>query len=351
MSKPYLLIILIALFLMTGCTQTTLAEAEPLTEYRQTVTPSVKPELLPSVAITPKPDVKMMEVRSIEMKHPPTLTAVPTTQTTQPTTTPITTNAIAPTTVFVNNIPTDQFVLMPPETIENSRQILLRGQSLLGRNLHQFSKIGDSIVDTEQFFVPFDDGNYSLGEYQFLQNAITHYAGAYRRFGFALRDGLNSTAVLDPMWADKTECLANETPLTCEIRLNNPSLLLIHFGTNDWTGTFEENMREIIEYTINEGIVPVLITKANRVEASNERNDILHRLAVEYHIPLWDFDRIANTLPERGLAVDNAHLTISTEFEYAMSATIFQGYKAFNLSGLIFLERFLHHVVIPASST
>lgn len=350
MSKPYLFIILIALFLITGCTQTTLAEAEEQTKPIQTGIPSVEPKIQSPIVITPKPDVKLMDLTTVEMKQPPTLTAVPTTQATQLTATPITTDASTTSTVFVNGIPTNQFVLMPPETIANSQQILLRGQSL-GRNLHQFSKIGDSIVDTEQFFVPFDDGNYSLGEYQFLQNTVTHYAGAYRRFGFALRDGLNSTAVLDPMWADKTQCLANETPLACEIRLNNPSLLLIHFGTNDWTGTFEDNMREIIEYTINKGIVPVLITKANRVEATNERNDILRRLAAEYHIPLWDFDLIANTLPERGLAEDNAHLTISTEFDYAMSETIFQGYKAFNLSGLIFLERFLHQVVIPTSST
>jgi hypothetical protein len=149
------------------------------------------------------------------------------------------------------------------------------------------------------------------------------------------------------MWADKENCLANETSLACEIRLNNPSLLLIHFGTNDWTGTFDRNMRQIIDYAIGEGIVPVLVTKANRVDGSNERNDILRGLAAEYQIPVWDFDVVASTLPDRGLDLDDAHLTISTEFDYSLSGPIYRGYKAFNLTGLIFLDSFMRDVVLP----
>jgi lysophospholipase L1-like esterase len=134
-------------------------------------------------------------------------------------------------------------------------------------------------------------------------------------------------------------------PLACEIRLNNPSLILIHFGTNDWTETYENNMRQIIEFSIGEGVIPVLITKANRIDKQNQRNDILRQLAAEYHIPLWDFDIIANTLPDRGLAQDDAHLSVANDFDYSASQNLTQGYKAFNLSGLIFLDAFLREVV------
>lgn len=246
----------------------------------------------------------------------------------------------------MNGLPPDLFIHLPPETVQRSREILAHGRTLR-RDPHRFSKIGDSIVDTEQFFVPFDARNYQLGEYQYLQEAVRHYSGAFGRFGFALRDGLNSTSVMDPMWANKENCLPNENSLACEIRLNNPSLLLIHFGTNDWTGTFGRNMRQIIEYALAEGIVPVLITKANRVDGSNERNDILRQLAAEYHIPVWDFDVVAETLPARGLDQDEAHLTISTEFDYSLPGPIYSGYKAFNLTGLIFLDTFLREVALP----
>jgi hypothetical protein len=279
---------------------------------------------------------------------PPSLTPLSTSTSNPPTMTPIPTATLypVPDSVLVNGLPPESFVYLPPEVVERSQRILAQGMAV-GRDSLRFSKIGDSIVDTEQFFVPFDTGNYQLGGYQYLQEAVRQYGGSFGRFGFALRDGLNSTSVMDPMWADKEHCLANETSLACEIRLNNPSLLLIHFGTNDWSGTFDRNMRQIIDYAIGEGIVPVLVTKANRVDGSNERNDILRVLAAEYQIPVWDFDVVASTLPDRGLDLDEAHLTISTEFDYALPGPIYRGYKAFNLTGLIFMDSFMRNVVLP----
>ena len=104
-------------------------------------------------------------------------------------------------------------------------------------------------------------------------------------------------------------------------------------------------MRQIVEFSIREGVVPVLITKANRVDQTNERNDILRQLAAEYQISLWDFDIIAETLPDRGLAQDDAHLSIANNFVYSDSQNLTQGYKAFNLTGLMFLDAFLREVV------
>ncbi len=338
MTKQHITLIFIALFLLTGCTQATLADsgAKPGTESVPTnlpILPTVTPEVVATIGM------------------PPTITAVPTSIQTAPiipsppsTSTPAATLLPIPENVVLNGLALESFIYFPREVALHSQQILAHGQTL-GRNPQHFSKIGDSIVDTEQFFVPFDEGNYRLGDYQYLTHATEYYAGSYARFGFALREGLSSTAVMDPMWADKEQCAASETPLACEIRLHNPSLVLIHFGTNDWTGTFEANMRQIIEYAIQEGIVPVLITKANRVEANNERNAILRSLAAEYRIPLWDFDIVAATLPEHGLAQDNAHLSISTEFDYTQLPPIYQGYKAFNLSGLIFLDAFIRGTV------
>ncbi|MCZ7667282.1 MAG: SGNH/GDSL hydrolase family protein [Chloroflexi bacterium] len=195
------------------------------------------------------------------------------------------------------------------------------------------------------FFTVFDNGRYQLGDYQYLQNVIDYYAGAYSRTGVAAENGWSAATILSTKWANNEYCYENETPLACEIRLNNPSLILIHFGTNDWTETYETNMRQIIEFSISEGIVPVLITKANRIDQTNERNAILRQLAAEYHIPVWDFDVIAATLPDRGLAQDEAHLSVGNDFDYTDSQNISQGYEAFNLTGLLFLDAFLREVV------
>ncbi len=340
MTKQCHILILVVLFLLAGCTQPTLADSGTQASPLLLPTPTTMAQAMTTATPTP-------EQTSKPMSEPPTITTVSTTIQITPTDTkaprpikPTATLLPVPENVYLNGLTPESFIYFPEAVVQHSRQILARGQTL-GRNSHHFSKIGDSIVDTEQFFVPFAAGNYTLGEYQYLAHAIDYYIDSYSRFGFALRDGLNSTSVMDPMWADKEQCLANETPLACEIRLHNPSLMLIHFGTNDWTGTFEVNMRQIIEVALQEGIVPVLITKANRVDTNNERNDILRALAEEYRIPLWDFDVIAATLPERGLAQDNAHLSISTEFDYTQAGFIYQGYKAFNLSGLMFLDAFI----------
>lgn len=272
----------------------------------------------------------------------PSPTGVPTTTKPNPSPTPL--PLATATAVFVNGVAPETFIYLPAETIQHCKKIFADGV-ILGRNAKRFSKIGDSIVDTEQFFTVFDSGTYQLGAYDYLESTIDYYSGAYGRFGVALRDGLNSTAVMDPMWANKEDCTANEMPLACEIRLNNPSLLFIHFGTNDWTETYDKNMRQIIEFSMSKGIVPVLITKANRIDQTNERNDILRQLAAEYHIPLWDFDVIAATLPNRGLAEDAAHLTVASDFDYSDAQPLTQGYKAFNLTGLMFLDAFLREVI------
>lgn len=274
----------------------------------------------------------------------PTLTPIPTeTPTPLPTLTP--TLPPAPAELYVNGVAPGWFVLLPEETVQRAREIWAQGQAA-GRDSHRFSKIGDSIVDTHEFFTWFDEGNYDLGDYAYLQGVIDYFAGSYGRHGVALKVGLNSAVVTDPAWADKEWCYANESPLACEIRLNNPAILLIHFGTNDYSGSYEGNMREIVEYALAEGIVPILITKANRIEGSNYHNNVLRQLAAEYHIPVWDFDVVAETLPGRGLEQDEHHMTFNQRPVYNSDRFIYTGYGAFNLTGLIVLDTFLREVIV-----
>jgi hypothetical protein len=68
-------------------------------------------------------------------------------------------------------------------------------------------------------------------------------------------------------------------------------------------------MRKIIEYTIEQGVLPVLGTKADNIEGDHSINATMARLAAEYQIPLWNYWRAVQDLPGHGLQEDGSHLT------------------------------------------
>jgi len=302
-----------------------------------------------AVLASPVPETAVSPTPLPTNQPPPTPTAVPT-ETAPPTPTPlpipIPTLPPRPDPLYVNGIPPELIIVMPEEVVQNSRQIFAKGQRL-GRNSLRFSTAGDSIAQTPQYLTWFDDPErYNLGEFAYLQPVIDAFAGSFAHQGEAMRDGLNTTAVLDPTWADKSVCEPNETPLACEIRVYNPSVMFVLFGTNDWSDTFQENMRDVVEYTIEQGVIPVIVTKANRVEgANNYRNIIMRELAAEYQVPLWDFDRIAETIPNRGVDEDQAHLTIINLADYTHPATIMRGYGLHNITALMALDSLLRDVI------
>jgi hypothetical protein len=240
----------------------------------------------------------------------------------------------------VNGVPIETIVVMPEEVQERVREIYAQGR-LLGRNGSAFSKLGDSLIATPSFFTQFDAGVYDLGPYEYLQPAIDYFAGSYERYGVALRPGLHAWGVFDPLWANKDWCQSNETMIACEFRLNNPGVLLILLGTNDSgsPGNFAHNIRKVVEFCIENGVVPVLVTKADRFEGpENTNNNLLREIADEYSIPLWDYDLVAGTMPDRGLQEDQVHLTVFVENDYTMPEAFETGHGVHNLTGLMMLN-------------
>jgi hypothetical protein len=237
-------------------------------------------------------------------------------------------------------MPAEAIIVMPEEVRSHVREIFAKGQAR-GRNPNAFSKLGDSLVLTSHYLTRFDGGSYNLGPYGFLQPTIEHYAGSFARYGVAVKVGLHAWSVFDPLWANKEHCVAEETMLACEFRLHNPSTILIRIGTNDTgsAGLFEENVRQIVEFCIAEGVIPVLGTKPDRFEGPDGQNNaVIRRLAAEYRVPLWDFDRIADTLPDRGLTADNVHLTIYRTNDYTDPETFNRGYPVNDLTALLMLD-------------
>ena len=199
-----------------------------------------------------------------------------------------------------------------PTLSAHARQVLQDGLAA-GRNPRAFAKVGDCETITDWFLVDFDRGAryYDLGPYASLQPVIDYFAGSFAHLSAASARGFTAASALSPLWADPKTCQMGETPLACEYRLQQPILSFIMLGTNDVNhkDTFEANLRKILDQTLAEGILPVLVTKADNLEGDQQINASIARLAYEYDIPLWNFWLAVQSLPNGGLQEDGAHLT------------------------------------------
>ncbi len=217
-------------------------------------------------------------------------------------------------------------------------EIYVRGQAL-GNNPHAFSKIGDCNSEPPFFLAKFDRGEYDLGPFAYLQPVLDQFAGSFARESMAAWTGNHAWALFDATWSNPAVCQPGEIPLACELRVNRPSLVLIRLGTNEANSPqlYEASMRRIIEFVIERGVIPILGTKADRIEGSDAINAITRALAEEYEVPLWDFGRVADTLPARGLQEDGFHMTYVPPY-YTTSAALQSGHSVQNLLALMALN-------------
>jgi hypothetical protein len=229
--------------------------------------------------------------------------------------------------VSATKIPTQTIELLPnlnninewmnypviPEIISQKTINIYEYGQKLNRNPHTFSVVGDCDSSPSWFLGDFDRGRdyYSLGNYTELEDVISEFKGSFGRNSMAVRKGFNTASVLSPFLADPESCKTGESPLDCELRINNPSIVFILLGSNDKYNLekFESYMQQILDTVIKKGIVPILATKADNIEGNYEINATITKLAVEYDIPLWNFWKIVQELPDQGLQQDGTHLT------------------------------------------
>ena len=100
--------------------------------------------------------------------------------------------------------------------------------------------------------------------------------------------------------------------------------MLISLGTNDGYNppTFKDNLRAIIDMTLEQKRLPVLMLKADNVEKNYSINQDIADLAAEYDIPVWNFWAAIQQLDNGGLQPDGVHLTFYSNY--------FSDPKAFN---------------------
>ncbi|NOH04878.1 MAG: SGNH/GDSL hydrolase family protein [Chloroflexi bacterium] len=240
----------------------------------------------------------------------------------------------------------DEWKSLPivPTVTDTAREIYKRGQEL-GRNPNAFSKVGDCQTNTGFYLVDFDHEDwYSLGEeYAYLQETIDYYEGSFSRTSLAMRDGYNVAAILTPLRADPKQCEKGESPIACEFRLHNPSIAIISLETN-FNGRpaddYGKYMRQIIEYSIEQGVVPILATKGDNVEGDYSINAEIAEIAVEYDIPLWNFWAALQPLPNQGHDIefnDGFHLSFSRNF-FDKPKNMLSGWPWRNLTALQALD-------------
>jgi hypothetical protein len=191
---------------------------------------------------------------------------------------------------------------------------LYRAGLAQGNNPHAFSKIGDCQNITSHFLGGFDDPQtHKLGStFEYLQPVIAQFQGMFKRESAAVRPGYNVAAVLSPLQADPDICKTSESPVACELRINKPSIVIISLET--WWAKrpaqeYEKYMRQILDLVIAQKALPVLATKADNLEGDHSVNATLARLAYEYDIPLWNFWKAVQPIPNGGLSDDGFHLS------------------------------------------
>jgi hypothetical protein len=204
----------------------------------------------------------------------------------------------------------------------NIRQTFLRGQAL-GNRPNVFSKVGDSITESPAFLVSLGEGLYNLDQYANLRAAIDYFSQAEARAGnsfvnpsLAAKTGWTSWSVINPRMADAAYCKEGEMPLVCEYRWTRPAFSIIMLGTNDLVQTplaaYELQMRQVIEISLNMGVVPIVSTIPPMHWQGNEVpveafNQVIDRLAREYELPLCDYWAALQGLPNEGIASDGIH--------------------------------------------
>jgi hypothetical protein len=199
-----------------------------------------------------------------------------------------------------------------PTVSDRARAIYQSGLSQ-GNHANAFSKIGDCESQAVWYLSDFDHGPgaYSLGPYGYLQQVIDYFPGSFDRTSMAAKASFNAASLMNPLWADHSACQPDESPLACEVRIWQPSLALVMLGTNDSPrpANFEGNLRKVLDFLVGRGVLPVLATKADNLERDGSINATIARVGAEYDIPVWNYWRAMQPLPNHGLLPDGAHLT------------------------------------------
>ena len=237
----------------------------------------------------------------------------------------------------------------PASVSDRMKEIYQQGLAS-GTDPNAFSKVGDCQNVTPYFLAPFDQpADYSLGTFSPLKLTIEHFSGSFDRVSGAVDNGYNVASVLSPRWANRQICESGETPLECEQRLHNPSIVIINMET--WwqerpASEYADYLSQIVQFWLDHGVVPIVGTKADDLEGDNSINAAIVAIADQYQIPLWNFWLAVQQVPNHGLGEDGFHLTFARDF-YDDPARMEFGWPVRNLTALAAIDAVYRELNAP----
>jgi hypothetical protein len=189
-----------------------------------------------------------------------------------------------------------------PEVIDPSLRIVYERGLELGNDPHAFSIFGDCQSRPVEFFGVFETDPSVVEELSpELQVVVEYFRGSFNRESPTAQDGTTPGSLLWMQWhRGEYGCSFSETPVECELRIHRPSFVILQVGTH-FESRNTEYLRRVILQLMDEGVVPILATKADNREKDERINRDMAMLAEEYDLPLWNFWAAVSDLPDRGL--------------------------------------------------
>ena len=238
------------------------------------------------------------------------------------------------------------------EQLERLKEVYANG--LTAGNLNTiFTIVGDDSLSNTNFIDPIALGQYNLGSFPQLQNAIDHYD--FNTQSLAYGENWTVETLLDSAFADPGLCQPGETPLACELRMSAPIVMFISFNPTNATAvpidTFRLRLEEIVDVALRGGTIPILVTLPDDGLVDpvtlNQYNEVIYNVAKEHtshpdlDVPLW-----------------NLYLTMqnATQGVYAVSASGAADYSDVSLTygvnrrganALAILEAFRQTFIVP----
>ncbi|NWF62731.1 MAG: hypothetical protein HXY38_00340 [Chloroflexi bacterium] len=188
-----------------------------------------------------------------------------------------------------------------PEPDSNLRAIYEKGLAL-GNSPNAFSIFGDCQAEPQEFLGVYDTDPALVASLSpELQETVANFAGSFERESPTAQDGTTPGALLWDQWhRGEYGCQFGETPVDCELRTHRPSFVIIQIGSH-FESRNTDYLRRIINQLLEQGVIPILATKADNREKDFRINRDMALLANEFDLPLWNFWAAVSDLPNRGL--------------------------------------------------
>jgi hypothetical protein len=189
-----------------------------------------------------------------------------------------------------------------PVVSDKMRRLYQQGLAK-GNNPNAFSVLGDCQSQPKVFMGVFESQPELVSSLpENLQETVEQFSGSFNRYSPTVKDGTTEGALLWAQWNDNKEkyCKANETPIDCELRVHQPSIVFIHVGTH-WEARNKLYLTRLVDKIIQHKAVPVLVFKADNRELDERVNTAYAEIAAERGLPAWNFWATVQHLPDGGM--------------------------------------------------